>query len=165
MRVEVNVEKGRDRAVVHMTETTLRDLLHAVRKAHLGKNGLQARVVSEHSDVQVRIDLDRGNQESEGYILEAIWGSRTGVAPADGPDPDWLEAESERRSSEFRDCACIKEPKGDHGLEGYTEGDVYLFDELESGRVRVWYPPYYDIVDPGVFRRYFKPIEEDEDGN
>lgn len=160
--VETKVGHGENRAVVQLTEKTLRELLHAARKAKVREDALAAGVESEHSNVEFHVVLDRGDQESEGFILTMLRKRMGGEGLMGGPDPDWLEEElqDQQNQSHLQNCICFTEPRGDHGLEGYMRDDGYLFEELESGRIRIWDPPYCDTVGPGVFRRYFKPLGE-----
>jgi len=58
-------------------------------------------------------------------------------------------------------CICIREPRGDHGLEGYSIGERYRFQRCENDKsyYRV-YPndetDYYETCSVGVFKKYFK---------
>jgi len=58
-------------------------------------------------------------------------------------------------------CKCINEPRGNHGLEGYSRNKIYKFEEccLYMRYFRV-YPDinsdYYETCGPFVFHYYFK---------
>ncbi len=64
---------------------------------------------------------------------------------------------------------CIKEPRGEYGLEGYNKGDTYAFevchpDKLGDKYVRVYHgsteeSDYYETCGPGEFKKFFKEIE------
>lgn len=59
-------------------------------------------------------------------------------------------------------CVCIFEPRGCNGLEGYSKGDTYRFEDC-GDYFRVWPVDdelnYYETCGPTVFRSYFKPIK------
>lgn len=67
-------------------------------------------------------------------------------------------------------ATCIKEPRGQHGLEGYNKGDIYHFQlcAFEDGEkyVRVypafdasWNQSYYETCGTGEFKKFFEEIE------
>lgn len=59
---------------------------------------------------------------------------------------------------------CIKEPRGDHGLEGYQMNETYqaegpLFNKLGREYMRVYQAPdYYETCTMGVFREHFQEV-------
>ena len=64
------------------------------------------------------------------------------------------------------ECECFYEPRGNHGLEGYSEGIKYRYELIPSGAddkpyYRVWpdstcCPEYYETCSPRAFKAYFK---------
>lgn len=57
---------------------------------------------------------------------------------------------------ERKPCVCVREPRGECGLEGYIEGIQYEYRLLPNGKVRVWDFIHSDVVGPKVFKRYFE---------
>ncbi len=63
---------------------------------------------------------------------------------------------------------CIKEPRGECGLEGYNKGDTYKFELCDKDKhgkkyVRVFLPNYgngraYETCGPGEFKKFFEEI-------
>jgi hypothetical protein len=53
---------------------------------------------------------------------------------------------------------CIKEPRGEHGLEGYSREKKYKAEDM-GNYWRVWsdpdLPDYYEVCGPEVFKKYF----------
>jgi len=61
---------------------------------------------------------------------------------------------------------CVKEPRGQHGLEGYALGESYRFQRCENGQgryCRVYpsrsFPDYYETCGEGIFADYFEQVE------
>lgn len=57
-------------------------------------------------------------------------------------------------------CTCIREPRGEHGLEGFNIGDSYQYEVCENDLGVVYYriyhrPDYYETATPPSFRRFF----------
>lgn len=62
---------------------------------------------------------------------------------------------------------CIKEPRGQHGLEGYSLNSTYKAEEAQSKLgeyyYRVWpdyegNPSYYETCSVSIFRKFFKYV-------
>lgn len=56
---------------------------------------------------------------------------------------------------------CKKEPRGDHGLEGYVKGEQYRIEKVPGVRTyyRIWPvdgDAYYETATSAIFKRYFK---------
>ena len=58
-------------------------------------------------------------------------------------------------------CVCIREPRGEHCLEGYLKGERYSFERMKKIHkyFRV-YPAkekdYYETASPMVFKHHFE---------
>lgn len=65
-------------------------------------------------------------------------------------------------------AVCIREPRGDHGLEGYMRGDEYRYERRPADKrgkpyVRIWLvsdDERYDTCGPVEFARHFQPTPE-----
>lgn len=63
------------------------------------------------------------------------------------------------------EAKCIIEPRGEHGLEGYSLGELYKFEFREIGAkdgkpyYRIWPTDgdYYETCSVQTFKRYFQP--------
>lgn len=64
---------------------------------------------------------------------------------------------------------CIREPRGDAGLEGFTLGSEYEFKRVTDTGMSIWYqicpdprmPKYLERCDPPDFKKYFEIIESE----
>ena len=64
---------------------------------------------------------------------------------------------------------CVKEPRGQHGLEGYSLSESYRFERREDAKgryCRVYpsrsYPDFYETCGEVVFAEYFEPTTAGE---
>lgn len=58
----------------------------------------------------------------------------------------------------MKNCQCMIEPRGDHGLEGFQRDCIYFF-EIKEKYVRVYLTPdYYETCSTRTFIYYFKEI-------
>ena len=83
------------------------------------------------------------------------------------------------QTTSYGNAECVREPMGEHGLEGYALGDQYCYHRLllvsGTNRVAVWgcelainaactptVPPWIppDIMTPGTFAKFFQVREE-----
>jgi len=61
---------------------------------------------------------------------------------------------------------CIKEPRGDHGLEGYQLGELYEAKRIALDYGKIFWlvqpdpemPHYYERVSVGVGAKYFQAV-------
>ena len=63
-------------------------------------------------------------------------------------------------------CECFYEPRGDHGLEGYSLNSQYKCELIKQAKKSHWrvypakeYPEYYETCGVLIFKRYFKEVE------
>ena len=63
-------------------------------------------------------------------------------------------------------CKCHFEPRGDHGLEGYSRDDCYPFQEMKDNKGKYYrvypnsqdYPKYYECCGTKTFQKYFEIV-------
>lgn len=61
--------------------------------------------------------------------------------------------------TQFYQCKCIYEPRGDHGLEGYQLNSLYRYSITHTGDIVVYpdesFPEYGERCTGRIFNKYF----------